>query len=97
MTLDAEIQAALPKVQDWPGNSLSISVMSSPLRCKCQAQLAPTIPAPMITQCLLISTQHVLPGDQCFQNFNDRIHCTDRASIISVGYRAGKIAMQSAG
>ncbi len=72
-------------------------VTCKPFRCRCQAQLAPTIPAPITTQCFFISAQHIQSIDQRFKNRNDLIQCPYRASTIPIRDGARQAAMQLRG
>ena len=47
---DGEMQAALPKLVVCPGSSRSTRVTWKPAATRCQAQHAPTVPAPITTR-----------------------------------------------
>ena len=48
---DGDMQAALPKLVACPGGERSMSVTRKPAATRCQAQQAPTVPAPITMQC----------------------------------------------
>jgi hypothetical protein len=91
------MQDALPKLQASPGKTWSTSVTCKPFRCRCQAQLAPTIPAPITTQCFFISAQNIHSIDQRFKGRNDLIQGPYRASAIPIRDRTRQAAMQLRG
>jgi len=85
---EGEIHPALPKLVDCPGSTGSISVTCAPRRCKCQAQEAPTMPAPTTMQCGLfglmltgpVHTRHepLQHRDDCVRSFLRPVGITPR-------------------